>query len=317
MQFVTLRRNGRSEAGIVLGDEILGLAGAADAIASARGLPTTVRGMIEGGETCLDNVRRAADEARRDGVAQRLRETGALTPRGGTKLCAPIPDASFILSCGMNSREHVREMNSPPPERPYGFAKSPGAVIGSGDAIVLPKSNPNMVDWEGEFSVVIGKPCHNVTAADAMDYVMGYTLINDVSARDWSAGVRTQTGIMGPILAWDRNLLGKQFPTFCPMGPTVVTKDEIADVKSVHLTTSLNGQVMQSATMEDLIFDVGQLIEYYSQFYMFQPGDILTTGSPSGVGHGRKPPLYMKPGDLMEVHVDAIGTLSNPVVMGG
>ena len=149
-----------------------------------------------------------------------------------------------------------------------------------------------------------------------MDYVMGYTLINDVSARDWSAGVRTQTGIMGPILAWDRNLLGKQFPTFCPMGPTVVTKDAVKDVRSVHLTTSLNGEVMQSASMEDLIFDVAQLIEYYSQFYMFRPGDILTTGSPSGVGHGRKPPLYMKPGDLMEVRVAEVGTLSNPVVMG-
>jgi 2-keto-4-pentenoate hydratase/2-oxohepta-3-ene-1,7-dioic acid hydratase in catechol pathway len=98
------------------------------------------------------------------------------------------------------------------------------------------------------------------------------------------------------------------------MGPTVTTKDEISDVKSVCITTTLNGQVMQSATMEDLIFDIGQLIEYYSQFYQFRPGDILTTGSPPGVGHGRKPPLYMRDGDLEEVHVDAIGTLSNPVL---
>ena len=314
MQLVTLRRGGRVEAGVVLDDEILGLQGAAGVIGAARGLPPNLKEIIEG--DLVDAARRIVDAARSPATAQALRETGALTSCASTKLLAPIPDTSFILSCGMNSREHVKEMNSAPPERPYGFSKSPGAIIATGETIRLPKSNPSMVDWEGEFSVVIGRPCHNVKAADAMDYVMGYTLINDVSARDWSAGVRTQTGIMGPILAWDRNLLGKQFPTFCPMGPTVVTKDAVKDVRSVHLTTSLNGEVMQSASMEDLIFDVAQLIEYYSQFYMFRPGDILTTGSPSGVGHGRKPPLYMKPGDLMEVRVAEVGTLSNPVVMG-
>jgi len=314
MQFVTLVRDGKSGAGIVIGDEVLFLASVSSAIASARGLPATVRGLIEGGDKVLDTVRRTADEARNGSASDQLRDAGALISRKKAKLLAPLPDTSFVLSCGMNSHEHVKEMNSNPPERPYGFSKSVAAIIGPDEPIILPASNPNMVDWEGEFSVVIGRTCHNVSASEAMDYVMGYTLVNDVTARDWSAGVRTQTGIMGPILAWDRNLLGKQFPTFCPMGPTITTKDEIPDVTSARIITRLNGEVMQSATMEDLIFDIGQLIEYYSQFYTFRPGDVLTTGSPVGVGHGRKPPLYMRPGDRIEVYSEKIGTLSNPVV---
>jgi len=314
MQLVTLERNGRAEAGVVIDGEVLSLAGAADAVAAARGLPPTLRAIFEAGEGALDKVRRTADAARAEAVAARLRESGALAARDSVTLLAPVPDTWFILSCGMNSRAHSREMNSAPPPHPYGFSKSLTAIIGTGASIVLPASNPGMVDWEGEFSVVIGRRCHNVSAADAMDYVVGYTLVNDVSARDWVAGVRAKAGIMEPILAWDRNILGKQFPTFCPMGPTVATKDEIADIGGTRVVTRLNGEVMQSATMDDLVFGVPELIEYYSRFYVFRPGDIITTGSPPGVGHGRKPPVYMRPGDRIEVSSEAIGTLSNPVV---
>jgi 2-keto-4-pentenoate hydratase/2-oxohepta-3-ene-1,7-dioic acid hydratase in catechol pathway len=229
------------------------------------------------------------------------------------KVLAPIPDPGLLLSVGMNYREHLREMKTPVPERPAAFTKSVASIIASGDAIKLPPSNPSMVDWEGEFTVVIGKPCHRVTATQALDYVAGYTLVNDVSARDWVAAVFAAQGIMGPIHAWEQNLLGKMFPTFCPMGPCMVTKDELPDPGKVRIETRLNGKVVQSASTDDLVFSVPQLIEYYSQFYLLRPGDVITTGSPSGVGFGRNPKLFMKAGDVVEVEVAEIGILRSPV----
>jgi 2-keto-4-pentenoate hydratase/2-oxohepta-3-ene-1,7-dioic acid hydratase in catechol pathway len=204
-------------------------------------------------------------------------------------------------------------MNTPAPKQPTGFFKSVTAVTGPGGPIRLPKSHPDMVDWEGEFSAVIGKPCHNVSEAEALQYVAGYTLINDVSARDWVAAVFKSEGIMGAIHAWDHNILGKQFPTFCPMGPSIATADEIPDPGKVDITTSLNGKVMQSACTDDLVFSIPKLIAYYSQFYLFRPGDVITTGSPAGVGYGRNPKVFMKAGDTIEVTVEGIGTLRNPV----
>jgi acylpyruvate hydrolase len=314
MHLVTLLRNIPGGAGIVLGDDILDLAGCAEALPAARALPRTIRGILEGGDTSLDLVRRVADLAQ-DNV-DRLRASGALIPTAAARLAAPLPDPGMILSAGLNYHAHLREMNTPVPARPYAFAKSVGAIVGSGEAIVLPPSAPNMVDWQGEFSAVIGRRCHNVTAAEALDYVAGYTLINDVSARDWVAPVFAATGTMGPIMAWDQNLLGKQFPTFCPMGPALVTLDEIADPDAVELTTTLNGDIMQSANTSDLVFTVRQLIEFYSRFYVFQPGDVITTGSPAGVGYGRTPQVFMKPGDRIEIRATGIGVLSNPVVAG-
>jgi 2-keto-4-pentenoate hydratase/2-oxohepta-3-ene-1,7-dioic acid hydratase in catechol pathway len=152
-----------------------------------------------------------------------------------------------------------------------------------------------------------------VTATRALDYVAGYTLVNDVSARDWVAAVFAAQGIMGPIHAWEQNLLGKMFPTFCPMGPCMVTKDELPDPGKVRIETRLNGKVVQSASTDDLVFSVPQLIEYYSQFYLLRPGDVITTGSPSGVGFGRNPKLFMKAGDVVEVEVAEIGILRSPV----
>ena len=170
-----------------------------------------------------------------------------------------------------------------------------------------------MVDWEGEFSVVIGKGGHRIPAAKALDHVAGYTIVNDVSARDWVAPIFSSSGIMGPIHAWEHNLLGKMMPTFCPMGPCLATRDEVPDPDDVRIITRLNGQVMQDANTDDLVFNVVKLIEYYSQFYRFQPGDCITTGSPSGVGYGRNPKVFMKAGDTIEVEASGIGVLSNPV----
>jgi len=234
-------------------------------------------------------------------------------PAEGARLLAPIPDPGLVLSVGMNYHEHLKEMKTPVPEKPAAFTKSVASIVGSGAAIKVPPSNPDMLDWEGELSVVIGKPCHRVKAARALDYVAGYTLVNDVSARDWVAPIFKAQGTMGPIHAWEHNLLGKMFPTFCPMGPCIATRDEIPDPTRVRIRTRLNGKVMQDASTDDLVFGVAELIEYYSQFYLFKPGDVITTGSPSGVGFGRTPKVFMKPGDVVEVEVSQIGVLRNPI----
>jgi 2-keto-4-pentenoate hydratase/2-oxohepta-3-ene-1,7-dioic acid hydratase in catechol pathway len=204
-------------------------------------------------------------------------------------------------------------MNTPIPVIPYAFTKSTAALTGSGEPIVLPRGHDAMVDWEGEFCAVIGRVAHNVDARHALEYVAGYTLINDVSARDWVEAVFTSTGIMGPIAAWEENLLGKQFPTFCPLGPAIVTADEIPDPSDVRIRTKLNGEIMQDAHTSDLVFGVAELIAYYSQFYALRPGDVISTGSPAGVGFARSPKVFMRPGDIVAVEVDAIGILRNPV----
>src|SRR5687767_14818043 len=239
--------------------------------------------------------------------------TGRTYRRKEVKLLAPIQNPGMVLSVGMNYYEHLKEMKTPVPEKPAAFTKSVASIIGPEAPIRIPPSNPDMLDWEGEFTVVIGKPCHRVSEAQALEYVAGYTIVNDVSARNWVAPIFSSTGIMGPIHAWEHNLLGKMMPTFCPMGPCLATRDEVPDPDDVKIVTRLNGQVMQDANTDDLVFSVVKLIEYYSQFYRFQPGDCITTGSPSGVGFGRNPKLFMKAGDTIEVEVSGIGVLSNPV----
>jgi 2-keto-4-pentenoate hydratase/2-oxohepta-3-ene-1,7-dioic acid hydratase in catechol pathway len=278
MKLVTFEVDGRARAGILEGEDVIDLgASMKDVIAS--------------------------------GAVKR----GARYKKSQVKLRAPISDPAVVLSVGMNYHEHLKEMKTPTPEKPAAFTKSVASIIASGEPIKVPASNPRMLDWEGEFSVVIGKPCHGVKAAQALDYVFGYTLVNDVSARDWVAPIFSATGIMGPIHAWEHNLLGKMFPTFCPMGPCIATRDEIADPANVQIQTRLNGKVMQDANTDDLVFSVVKLIEYYSQFYVFRPGDVITTGSPSGVGFGRDPKVFMKPGDVVEVEVKQIGILRNSI----
>jgi acylpyruvate hydrolase len=293
MKLVTVEVDGRPRAGLIDGEDII------DIHASDASIPGEVRSILEAG--VLERVR-----ALRGSAKHRI-------PRASAKLLAPISNPSMVLAAGMNYYEHLKEMNTPVPEKPAAFTKSVASVIGSGQSIKVPPDNRDMLDWEGEFSVVIGKPCHRVKAAQALDYVAGYTLVNDVSARDWVAPIFSAQGIMGPIHAWEHNILGKMFPTFCPMGPALATKDELPDPDNVHIETRLNGRVMQSANTDDLVFSVAKLIEYYSQFFLFRPGDVITTGSPSGVGYGRNPKVFMKPGDVIEVEVKEIGILRNPV----
>jgi len=149
--------------------------------------------------------------------------------------------------------------------------------------------------------------------AELKDVVGGYTLINDISARDWVAPIFSATGTMGPILAWEHNVLGKQFPTFCPLGPVLATKDEIPDPQRVQLTTLVNGEIMQSASTDDLVFGVARVIAHFSQYYCFRPGDVISMGTPAGVGYGRNPKRFLRAGDVVEVRADGVGALLNPI----
>lgn len=177
----------------------------------------------------------------------------------------------------------------------------------------MPAEFPDHVDYEGELCVVIGKPCHAVRAEDAWAFVAGYTLLNDVSARDAFPGLAAATTPLEGRWAWTDMLLGKQFPTFGPIGPAVVTADEFDDVGALRLTTTLNGRTVQDALVSDLAVGVPELIEQFSRYFPFQPGDVISTGTPAGVGAGRRPPLYLRHGDVVTVAVEGIGELTNPV----
>ncbi len=318
MRLVTLNNSGSQSAGAVVGDNVLNLSACATVMGETRGIPTTMRGILEGGQQMLDRVRSLADLAREanSDLLDRLRAAGCLTRSASANLMAPIPDPHLVLSCGMNYRQHLREMGGGTlPDRPTAFLKSVNAIIGPDAPIVLPARHPEMVDWEAEFSGVIGKRCHNVSPDDALDYVAGYTMINDVSARNWVPPIGELQGLAA-IQAWDLNLLGKQFPTFCPMGPTIATRDEIPDPDKVRIELKVNGSVMQSACTDDLAFNLAALIAYYSKWHVFQPGDVITTGSPAGVGMGRKPWVFLKAGDVVTLSAEGIGSMTNPVVAG-
>jgi 2-keto-4-pentenoate hydratase/2-oxohepta-3-ene-1,7-dioic acid hydratase in catechol pathway len=293
MHLVMFVKDKQARAGVIDGEDII------DINAADRSLPPTLKGILE-----INGISR---------IKKIIKSRKHRVPRKRAKLLPPISNPGLLLSVGMNYHEHLKEMKTPVPERPAAFTKSVASIIASGEPILLPASYPDMVDWEGEFTVVIGKGGHRIPAAKALDHVAGYTIANDVSARNWVSAIFASTGVMGPIHAWEHNLLGKMMPTFCPMGPCIATKDEVPDPDDVKIVTRLNGQVMQNANTDDLVFSVVKLIEYYSQFYRFMPGDCITTGSPSGVGFGRNPKVFMKAGDTIEVEVKGIGVLSNPI----
>lgn len=320
MQLATIQVNAENHPAVVIGTEILDLVLCSAVIPSANLLPSSIRRILGAQTEGLDLVRRIADRAQRGGSeTEQLREHGAIIDQASVKWLAPIPDPALVISCGTNYGTHMKEMGGKNPTASAGFIKCSGSVVGTGSVILLPASNPDLVDYEGEFSVVIGRPCHRVMEREAMDYVVAYTLVNDVSARDWVRDMQTSAAA-GDVTGFNQaslyNISGKNFPTFCPMGPVLTTADEIPDPHTVTFRTLLNGEQVQLGATEDLIFGIPWLIAEYSKFYAFQPGDVLTTGSPSGVGMGRTPPRLLRAGDLVEITAEKIGTLSNRVVAG-
>jgi acylpyruvate hydrolase len=308
MRLVTIAVPPGGRPGVIIGDKVLDFALAASVLPLAGWVPPAMPALLAAGGEGLDLIRRLIDRvaAGREEIAARLGAAGALKPLASTELLAPVPRPGIVLSHGRAYKSHLKEMNSKGEDEPHAFMKNVNAIIGPGAPIVLPPQCPAMVDLEGEFSVVFGAPCHNVAEAEAMSRVAGYTLINDVSARDWVVNFQTTKDP-------DQNRMGKQLPTFCPMGPAIATKDEIADPNDVSMVTALNGKVMQDSNTSDLIWNITQLIAYYSRWYRFMPGDVMTTGSPAGVGYGRNPKVFMKPGDVVTATVEQVGTLSNPV----
>ncbi len=219
------------------------------------------------------------------------------------EILAPV-EPKTIYGIGLNYRKHAEETGSRIPGHPIVFLKSPTAVQDPDHPIVLPRHlRSDEVDFEAELGVIIGCECKNVSRANALDYVLGYTIANDVSARDWQ---KTWGGSQ-----WCR---GKTFDTFCPLGPAYITRDSIADPNNLTLSSRVNGVTMQQSNTRDMIFSVAELIEFLSGSTTLEAGTLILTGTPEGVGMGRKPPVYLKAGDVVEIEIEGIGVLRNPVV---
>jgi 2-keto-4-pentenoate hydratase/2-oxohepta-3-ene-1,7-dioic acid hydratase in catechol pathway len=218
-------------------------------------------------------------------------------------LLAPIKPRT-IYCIGLNYRKHAEETGAKIPEHPVVFMKSPTAVQDPGGPIVLPRHlRSDQVDYEAELAIVIGYECKNVSRADALNYVLGFTIANDVSARDWQ---KTWGGSQ-----WCR---GKGFDTFCPLGPALVTPAALKNPNDLAISTRVNGVTMQQSSTRDMIFSVEEIIEFLSGSTTLEPDTLILTGTPEGVGMSRKPPVFLKPGDVVENEIEGIGILRNPVV---
>jgi len=230
-------------------------------------------------------------------------KTGAVTDsvdRGSVDLLCPMDRPGKIVAIGLNYLDHCRETNTPPPDRPVIFTKFTTSIVGPGDEIVWSPQLTAEVDYEAELAAVIGKTARHVSRDDALDYVAGYTCSNDVSARD----------IQFRQQQWHQ---GKSYDTFCPMGPWLVTKDEIPDPNALAVKLTLNGTVLQDSNTDNLIFNVPTLVSRISSAMTLLPGDVISTGTPAGVGVFRDPKILLKAGDYMETFVEGIGTLKNHV----
>jgi 2-keto-4-pentenoate hydratase/2-oxohepta-3-ene-1,7-dioic acid hydratase in catechol pathway len=264
-----------------------------DLAATDPGLPSSLRQLLEAGPAALARAQQAVSNPR----AVRLEPAGV-------RLLPPIPDPPKIVCLGLNYRDHALESGAPIPKEPILFSKYATALIGAGDAIVLPSVSQE-VDFEAELVIVVGKRGRNLTANQAAEYVAGYTVGHDVSARDWQ--------LKKDGKQW---MVGKTFDTFAPLGPVLVTTDEVPDPHALPIRLRLNGQTMQDSNTRQMIFSVGQTLAYLSQVFTLQPGDLIFTGTPPGVGFARRPPVYLKAGDVVEVEIDGLGLLRNPVVQG-
>jgi len=282
MRFVTFQgASARAEAGVLVGDRVVSLAAAgfADMIA-----------VLGSGSEGRANIERFVEHPPADCVF----------PLSSVQLLAPVPRPPKLICVGLNYRDHAAEARQEIPKVPTIFAKFSNTVIGPGAAIVLPK-NSRKPDYEAEFAFVIGTGGRHIAAEDWQRHVFGYTVFNDVSARD----------VQSATSQW---MLGKSFDTFAPMGPWITSADEIGDPHGLDISLRIGGEVLQHSNTRELIFKIPELVAHLSSIVTLEPGDVVATGTPSGVGFARKPPRYLQPGDEVVVSIEGLGELRNPVV---
>ncbi|WP_420439892.1 fumarylacetoacetate hydrolase family protein [Candidatus Poriferisodalis sp.] len=226
--------------------------------------------------------------------------TGAVTPLDEADLLSPVGRPPTVLAVGLNYRAHAAEGGREPPSVPIIFNKHHNCIVGPGDPIHIPAAAPDVVDYEGELAIVIGRAARAVSAADAPDYIAGYTIMNDVSVRDWQRASPTM-------------MMGKSWDTHGPCGPWMVTSDSI-DPHGCRLVTEVSGEVRQDSKTDDLIFNCYEIVEHLSTAFTLDPGTIIATGTPAGVGLYFDPPRLLSPGDEVSITIEGIGTLTNPVI---
>lgn len=286
MKLVTFRHRHTVRIGRLDGDlGRLDSAAVVDLAAASPALPTDMLALLAAGPEALAMARDAR---------------GATLPLADVELLAPIPRPPKILAIGLNYADHAAESGQEVPQFPKVFNKQSTSVVGPGAGVHRPRVSP-LVDYEGELAIVIGRRCRHVARADAARVIAGYTIANDVTVRDWQLREPTWT-------------MGKSFDTHCPLGPALVTPDEIADVGKLGLATYVNGERRQSSNTDQLIFDGPALIEFLSTAFTLEPGDVICTGTPGGIGMLMSPPTWLAPGDVVRVEIDGLGVLENPIV---
>jgi acylpyruvate hydrolase len=310
MRLATFRNDhGEARLGAVLNDSIVDLNAAYRAMLEHRGepraaelahalVPADMIGFLDGGDRAIGAAREVLDQVSSMGPAG-ARERHLAYPAASVKLLAPVPSPRKLILVGLNYRDHAEETGNKIPEVPTLFSKYPNTVIAPGDPIKIPRVS-SKIDYEGEYAFVIGKGGRDIPKNKALDHVVGYTVVNDVSCRDY----QMRTG------QW---MIGKTFDTFCPMGPYLVLKDEVPDPHNLELSTYLNGERVQHSNTKNLIFNTNDLIAYISECFTLEPGDVVSTGTPGGVGAARKPQLWMKAGDVVRVEISGLGVLENPL----
>lgn len=277
-----LRSAGLWRTGVVVGEEVV------DLTDPEVGLPGEMNDLLALGEGGMARASAAAE-----GPARRL-------PLAEVRLLAPVPRPPTVLAIGMNYAAHVAEFGRTPPEHQVWFNKQRTCIVGPGEPIEVPAVS-DQVDYEGELAFVIGRRCRNVPAAEAMSVIAGFTVMNDVSVRDWQWRTPTWT-------------LGKSFDTHGPLGPWVVTSDEVGDPGRLRLRTWVNDELRQDGSTADMIFDCAAMVELLSTVCTLEPGTVISTGTPPGVGAAADPPRWLVPGDVVRIEVEGVGRLENPVV---
>lgn len=284
MKLVTYTLDEQTRLGAVRDNGVIDLAAA-----SGGRLPGDMLTLLQGGDAALD----AAGE-----VAQNATDS---IPLSQVKLRAPIMNPSKVVAIGLNYMDHCREQKVEPPKSPLIFAKFPSSIIGPGEAIRWDPALTSQVDFEVELAVVMGRTARHVAETEALDYVAGYTICHDVSARDLQFGDGQ----------WVR---GKSLDTFCPLGPYLVTRDEIPDPHNLAIRCTVNETVLQNSNTFEMIFKIPYLIAYTSRAFTLRPGDIITTGTPDGVGVFRSPKIFLQDGDVVTLEIEGLGQLSNRCV---